>query len=125
MKDLVVLAADRNIEYAVRGILERPQALDIRSISYDSFCHPRRDPGCLNESHDFLRPLAGQYKHALVMFDHEGCGRETETPGTLADRVEEQLRRNGWPETAQAVILAPELEVWVWSPSPHVADCLG
>ena len=125
MKDLVVLVADKNIEYVVKGLLSRPPALGISPVSYDSFVHPRRDPGCLNEAHDFLRPLASAYEHALVMFDHEGCGQEHEGAEALAREVKGRLCRNGWPGRADAVILVPELEQWVWTPSPHVEDCLG
>lgn len=124
MKDLVVLVADKDMEYALRGLLERPQDLGIQAIEYDLFVHPRHDPGCLRESQDFLRPWSKTYHCALVMFDREGCGQEQESPHELADRVKEQLERNGW-SYCEAVVLAPELEVWVWSNSPHVEDCLG
>jgi hypothetical protein len=125
MKDLVILVADKNMEQAVHGLLRRPQALAIRQLTYDLFVHPRHDPGCLNEAHDFLRPLIGEYDRALVMFDHHGCGHKQEPPDTLADAVKDRLERNGWPGQAETVVLAPELEAWVWSNSPHVDDCLG
>jgi len=119
------LVADKNMEQAVHGLLRRPQALAIRQLIYDLFVHPRHDPGCLNEAHDFLRPLIGEYDRALVMFDHHGCGHEQEPPDTLADAVKDRLERNGWRGRAEVVVLAPELEVWVWSNSPHVDGCLG
>lgn len=122
MKDVVVLVPDKNTEYTVRGLLDRHQSLRIRPLSRDVFVHPHRDPGCLNEAHDFLRPFAAEYHHALVMFDHEGCGQEMEVPDSLAEQVRELLRRNGWMDRADVVVLAPELEAWVWSSSPHVAD---
>jgi len=125
MKDLVVLVADKNMEHTIKGLLGRPKSLGIRSIMYDLFIHPRRDPGCLNEAHEFLRPLAGGYEHALVLFDREGCGREKEGPDILANRVQEHLARNGRRARAEAVVLDPELEAWVWSSSPHVDVCLG
>lgn len=125
MKDLVTLVADKNMEYALRGLLERATALEIRDITYDAFVHPRRDPGCLNEAHDFLRPLHTVYRHALVVFDHQGCGREGDAPECVANEVRLRLERNGWGDLAQTVVVAPELEVWVWSDSPHVAECLG
>ena len=125
MKDLVVLVADKNTEYTTRGLLARPESLSIRSITYDIFVHPRRDPGCLNEAHDLLRPWAKNYRYALVMFDHEGCGQEKQSPDTLANEMRERLGKNGWSKRAEVVVLSPELEVWVWSQSVHVAACLG
>ena len=125
MKDLVVLVADKNMEHALRGLLQRPQALGIRPIDAEIYVHPRHDPGCLSEAHDFLRPFAGSHRHALVLFDHDGCGRESTAPDDLANQVRQRLEANGWTGRAEAVVLSPELEVWVWSDSPHVAECLG
>jgi len=125
MKDLVVLVPDKSTEQVIKGLLQRHQALQIRPLTYDVFVHPRRDPGCLNGAPDFLRQFATSYEHALVVLDHEGCGRERDDPRTLADGLKSQLGSNGWAQRAQAVVVAPELEVWVWSRSPQVARCLG
>lgn len=125
MIDLIVLVADKNMEQTVKGLLGRHHSLGIRPVEYDIFVHARRDPGCLNEAHDFLRPFAGAYNHALVMFDREGCGREQISVDKLTQEVQDRLVTNGWPEQADVVIIDPELEVWVWSDSPHVAACLG
>lgn len=126
MKELVVLVADKDMEQAIRGLLERSASLGIReAITCDVFIHPRRDPGCLGGAHELLRPMAARYRHALVLFDYEGCGRADTTADQLTDEVRSRLERNGWPGRAEAVVLAPELESWVWSRSPHVAACLG
>jgi len=70
-QDLVVLVPDKNMESAVTQLLQRPQALGIRPITFDVFVHIGRDPGCYGKAHDFLRPFAGQYQYALVMFDSD------------------------------------------------------
>jgi hypothetical protein len=124
-RDLIVLVADKDMEAVVAGLLGRPQSFAIRSVEYDLFVHPRRDPGCLNEASEFLRSFCNTYGHALVLFDHEGCGREGTPPNELADLVREQLESAGWAGRSEAVVLAPELEVWIWTDSPHVARCLG
>ena len=46
MKDLVILAADKDMEHAPSGLLARPRALGIRPIAFDVFVHPEHDPGC-------------------------------------------------------------------------------
>lgn len=126
MKDLAILVADKDMEQAIRGLLGRCRSLGIRDgIAYDLFVHPRRDPGCLNGAQEILRPLAGAYRYALVLFDLQGCGQENVEPDDLADQLKARLERNGWPGRAQVVVLAPELEVWVWTGSPHVAECMG
>lgn len=125
MKDLAVLVADKNTEAAVTALLARHQALDIRPVTASIFVHPRRDPGCANEAHLFLKPFAQDFRHALVVFDHEGSGREEYSPQELALQIAEQLNVAGWQDRGQAIVIAPELEVWVWSPSPHVAQSIG
>jgi hypothetical protein len=125
MNDLAVLVADKNTEAALTALLARPQALGIRPIAATIFVHPRRDPGCVNESHLFLKPFVQKYHHALVVFDHEGSGREDLPPHELAAAIGQQLGESGWRERSQAIVIAPELEVWVWSSSPHVAQCIG
>ena len=127
-KDLVVLVADGQMEFAVRGLLARSQSLEFQKLSADSVdfrVHPHRDPGCLLRSHDFLRPFYRQYRHAIVMLDREGCGREGDSRQELEREIERQLSSTGWDDRAAAIVLDPELEVWVWSDSPEVDAVLG
>ena len=124
-KDLIVLVADKNQEHAIRGILSRHRSLGVPELSADVYAHPHRDPGCLLRGHEFLRPFTRQYAHALLLLDREGSGREDSPPRTLEEEIESRLRSSGWGERAAAVVLEPDLEVWVWSDSPIVAATLG
>lgn len=122
--DLVLLTADKNIEHGLRGLLSRPEALGIRAITSTTYVHPQRDPACARKAHEFLRQFAVDYHHALVLFDHEGSGREERAPTQLEEDVRQQLAANGWEGRAQVVVIAPELEAWVFSASPNVETCL-
>jgi hypothetical protein len=124
-KDLVVLIADKNMEGAFLGLLSRPQSLGLRDLSYDLYVHPERDPGCFLRGHDFLRPFAYRYSYALVIFDREGCGKDTVGRIDLERQVEQRLFSSGWNDRAAAIVIDPELEIWVWSDSPHVESALG
>jgi nucleotide-binding universal stress UspA family protein len=125
-RDLIVLVADKNTEFALKGLLSRrARSLRIRPLTADIFVHPERDPGCLLRARDFLRPHVARYHHALVLFDRDGCGQEQKDRAALERQVEEQLAQAGWGERAAAVVLDPELEIWVWSDSPHVEKALG
>lgn len=124
-KDLVVLVADSNQEFAIRGLLSRPQSLRIVDISYDIFRHPQHDPGCLCFGHDFLRILHGRYRYSLIVFDRVGCGKESSTREELEREVEDSLCRTGWEDRSAAIAIDPELEAWVWSDSPEVDAVLG
>lgn len=123
-KDLVVLVADKNIEYALTGLLSRNQSLEIRSLTYDIYVHPQKDPGCFSKSDTFLRISIKSHAQALVIFDREGCGR-MESREALEEDVERRLSQSGWPDRAAAIVIDPELENWVWSDSPQVDAVLG
>lgn len=122
--DLVILLADKNMEAGIRALIQRPEALGIRSISADFFVHPYRDPGILNEAHKFLAPLAKQYAYALVVFDRQGCGR-VGSAEDIAREVQTRLDGAGWTRRSTVIVVDPELEIWVWSDSPHVPRVLG
>jgi hypothetical protein len=123
-KDLVFLVPDKSIEACVRGLLRRPQALGIQPVTFDLFVHPDRDPGCLLRGPDFLRQFVGQYHRALILLDHEGCGKEHDDRTFLELYLESRLEDAGWDHAA-AVVISPELESWVWSDSPHIDRALG
>jgi hypothetical protein len=124
-KDLVVLAADGQIEFAVRGLLTRGRSLQFRDLACDIYVHPAKDPGCFLRGHDFLRPFYRQYSYALVVLDREGCGRQQRPRLSLEADLEQRLAASGWGDRAAAVVIDPELEIWVWSDSPEVDAALG
>jgi hypothetical protein len=125
-KDLVVLVSCKNSEHAIKGILSRTDALGIRHITYDVHINSKRDPVCLRISHDILRLYLNRFSYALVLFDREGCGQERRFSRELLEkRVETLLSKNGWGTHAAAIVIDPELDIWVWSDSPHVDNILG
>jgi len=124
MKDLIVLLADKNMEFAVKELLERIHSLKIRTISYDIKVHSHRDPGIYNTSHDFLRIFVDMYSYALVMLDREGCGSDKNSL-QIANDIQTKLDNSGWSNRSKVIVLDPELEIWVWSDSPEVASCIG
>ena len=123
--DLVALVPCANMEFAIRGLLWRHQALGIRPLSARILKHPHRDSGCRTRGVELLRNYVGKYRHALLLFDREGSGDESRGREDMETDRENALRRAGWGDAAAAVVLDPELEIWVWSDSPHVADVLG
>ncbi len=124
-RDLIVLVADNNMHSAIKGLLNRPRSFGIVEINYNILIHMHRDPGILNEAHEFLRPFARQYKYCLVLFDREGCGKDNVSVDALETEVQNRLEISGWKDRVKVVVLDPELENWVWSDSPWVERCLG
>ncbi|MBF0463632.1 MAG: hypothetical protein HQK94_00940 [Nitrospirae bacterium] len=35
------------------------------------------------------------------------------------------LNNNGWKDKSKVIVLDPELEIWIWSDSPEVAQCIN
>ena len=63
--DLFCLVADRNMEAAISGLLERHPSLGIRQIRYRVATHPRQDPGCFHTGAEFLKTVRHNADHAL------------------------------------------------------------
>lgn len=124
-RDLVVLVADRDMEATLEGLLARHHALSIPPIQFDVFPHPGKDSGCRTQGVEFLRSFCRQYRHALLMFDLEGSGRDSKSPDDVEADLDDQLKRNGWDNNAKTILLVPELEIWIWSDSPNVDQISG
>ncbi|HPU97463.1 MAG TPA: hypothetical protein PLO53_05845 [Candidatus Hydrogenedentes bacterium] len=125
MKDLVVLAADKDLEFTVKGIFARADAIGIRPIEADVYVNPNHDAGCVSRGVELLNQFRSGYRHGLLIFDYEGCGKDKDVPlGELKKALDEQLHY-AWGDKAKTVILDPELEIWIWSDSPHVEEVLG
>ena len=125
MKDLVVVAADQSMQQALQGLLTRPRALGIREVEVDTYYHPQHDPACALRGVEFMADFSDQYHYGLLMFDHEGSGREQTQPQELQKTLNEEFNNSPWGNRAKTIILSPELEVWVWSDSPHVSRVAG
>lgn len=132
MLDLIVLVADTDMEWTMRTLLERrTDSLGIRPLRFEVRRHHGRDPGVFKDAHNFLRLYLRRSRHALVLLDWEGSGREHRfSAQDVESDLENRLRQNGWTDVegqsrAAVIALDPELEVWVWSRSPHVAQVLG
>ena len=123
--DLIVLAACQNIRFAISGMLAQPARLRIRSLSSKIIVHPEHDPGCVRTSAELLRSQQRLYDRALVICDRDGCGIHEQPASVIEAGIEDALNRSGWHGRCAAVVIDPELEIWVWSDSPHVDAVLG
>lgn len=133
-RDLLLVVADLDAENAIKTLLtERQPALQI-SLTFrptppplgDLLRYAGRDAGCYLKAVELLRPFTKSYRHALIVFDHHGSGKDACTRDDIEAELETQLCQNGWnAESVAVVVIAPELEAWIWSTSPHVAERLG
>lgn len=124
-KDVIILVADTNMKITVSTILlERLKSLNVQKITFDIFVHQEHDAGVFNRAHEFLCPFQSQYKYAMVLFDKKDCGFIGNRIN-IENSVENNLKNSGWNGRCSAIAIDPELEIWVWSNSPHVATALG
>jgi len=124
-KDLIVLVADIQQEKTIATLLEaRAASLHIRQPNYDIFRHAEHDPGVFNHAGDFLRVFLHQFRYALVILDAAWTGSPT-TATEMAHKVQADLDQSGWQNRNAVIVIDPELEIWVWSDSPHVPRVLG
>jgi len=125
MKDLVILAADKDLRTALEALLKRDQSLGIRPITFTVFTDPGHDPACARTGVQFLDQFVGQFQRALLMFDYEGSGMEqTYLPELLQSTLDTQFHNGPWGNNAKTLLLNPELEAWVWSDSPKVSEAI-
>ncbi len=125
--DLIVLAPDADIYWTVHTLLrQRSASLGIRSnLRFEILRHPRRDPGVYREAPEFLRSYLQKAQYVVIL-DREGSGKETLSAQDIEQDLERRLQQNGWPQgRVAAVVLDPELEIWVWASMEHVARVIG
>ena len=129
MKDLILLVADKAQKALLEALLERIPRVEgwPTAPSYDCIVYPNRDAGVRQDAAEFLRNDQANYRHALVLFDLEGCGvEENITANEIAAGVEQELSISGWPEDRCAtVVLVPEIESWVWVGETHIQEVIG
>jgi hypothetical protein len=126
MKDLIILVADQNMRDCIEGLIPKlPHVLGTSPINYDIFVHLNRDPGCRTQSHEFLKSFQNQYHYGLVIFDKEGCGKESLSREELEATVEELLTNVGWKDRAKVIVIEPELENWIWVRSAQLSEIIN
>ncbi len=121
MKDLVVLVADKNMHYAIRGALARNDALGVRKFSFDFRMHPGRDGGVRTTGPDVLAGESRRFQRALVIVDHDGCGKENESSLSLEATLDCRLNTT-WGDRAKAIVISPEVDVWLWGNDNVLAE---
>ena len=126
-KDCIFLLADKQMESAFKGFLGRNNfqlSLGIRSFTADIIVDAQNgDPGLYKRGHEFLQLYHRSHQYAVVVLDNAWEG--SPGPARIRETIKRNLTRNGWREdNVEVVVIEPELEVWLWQDSPHIAQVL-
>jgi hypothetical protein len=122
-RDLLIVLADKNMEFAVRGALTRHQALGTRAIDFEIRTHPNRDAGVRTTGASQLRLERDDFTHGLLMLDSEGSGAAA-TAMELEAALDERLHLD-WGADAKAIVIEPEVEAWIWGSDNAMETVLG
>jgi len=122
MNDLILLVADKSMQFTLHAGLERTESLGIRPISFDFRQHPNRDSGARSGGAQMLALERNRFHHALLVLDHEGSGAGG-SPLELERDLDARLSQ-AWGRKAKAIVIAPELEVWMWGSDNVLAEVL-
>ena len=123
MKDLVLLVADKNAHFALKGALARPEALGIAPIEFEFRVHPGRDGGVRKTGSDALAREHRRFKHALLVLDFEGCGSDLPNAEALEMQLDLRLKAI-WQSAAKSVVIEPEVDVWIWGSDNAVEEVI-
>ncbi len=122
MKDLFVFVADKNMEFTLKGGLERPESLGIRPITFEIRQHPGRDGGMRTSGAQIMALEASRFRNALMVFDYEGSGA-SESSQDLEARLDAALSQQ-WGDRAKAIVIEPEVDIWMWGGDQVLATIL-
>ena len=124
MLDLGLIVADKNMDFALRGILKRHKALGIRHpITFQTVPLPGRDGGVRTGGPEALDRLRGEVSHGIIMLDWEGSGADSKALD-LEKELDHRLRQT-WGNQAKAIVIEPELDVWIWGSSNAMNQSLN
>jgi len=65
-----------------------------------------------------------RFNHGLLMLDYEGSGANTTCARELETQLDERLRRT-WGDSAKAIVLTPEVDVWMWGTENSLRELFG
>ncbi len=130
MRELVILTADGTMNAVVAAFFSRANwhtTLGCAEFGIwpeqDIFNEPGKTDGTVHKrAHQILRPYLNTHRRALVLLDWQFGG---EYPAEqVHDEILTNLRRCGWDDRCEVVVIDPELEVWLWQDKPQIAQAV-
>lgn len=123
MVDLLLVVADKNMQFALRGGLNRPEALGLRRISTEFIIHPNRDGGVRKDGPELAALKRKTASRAALLLDYEGCGERGPALG-LEQALDDRLSPT-WGDSAKSFVIEPEVDIWMWGSDNALQTVLG
>jgi len=134
LRSLGFLVADKNMQACLRGFFERDRwdlALGCGRFEFNTeipgdiyVAAGEHDPGLYSHGTELLSAFERRYEHFVVMMDAQWDG----SPGAdaIRNRMREHLTQAGWAtDDCHAVVLEPEVDLWLWTGTDHTAKAMG
>jgi hypothetical protein len=121
MKDLLVVLEGRDDKEVMRAVLNRPNDLGIRTITFEL---DRRSRAVPTQEPDLARDQRKEFQFAICLWDHVGSPYENERPAQAQGKVQARLNQNTLRDCSKALVIDPELEIWLWQDQAAIATVL-
>ncbi len=124
---LLVLVEGINDEWVLREVLKRGRELMFTPLSEAQVEFRRHSSEVCTRGAEIVRTVSRHYGRFLLVWDYEGSAQQARgvAPSRAQGIVQSQLNTLGMRDRAKAVVIAPELEIWLWSDLDAVAKALG
>ncbi len=119
--DLFVVMEGRRDRAVMEAVLNRPYDLGIQPITYE---FDLRFSAVRTGGPDAGRERRGEFRYVICLWDHQGSGEENKPPSRVQGEVQARLNRNTLKGFSKALVIDPELEIWLWRDRTAIASIL-
>jgi hypothetical protein len=114
MKDLLVILAGKNDEAVIRSVLSRHQDIGIHHLIFE-INRLGSDSKVVGYGPTLALAEKNRYRYFLCIWDHQGSGREKRMkPNQVQGIVQKSLNGKTLKGRSKALVIDPELEIWLW-----------
>ncbi|MDR1305311.1 MAG: hypothetical protein LBK76_08830 [Verrucomicrobiales bacterium] len=126
MHDLFLFVADKNMKFALQGLLgKRHASLGIRPITFDIKVNAQCDSGMRTMGVQLLSLEVGLARHALMLLDFAGSGTAYNNALDLENALKRDLQNTPtWGTRGEVIVIDPELEILIWGNDNKLCEIL-
>jgi hypothetical protein len=119
--DLLVVLEGSKDRTVMEAVLSRPDDLGIQAIAFEL---EARSSGVRTKGPDVSRERRREFQFVVCLWDHKGSGREEEPASQAQGEVQNQLNRKTLKGCSKALVIDPEMEIWLWQDRTAIAKVL-